>query len=78
MSVDSTTHEAQEIPSPQTYLRSTDVIDWDNPTVLQLAQNSVRGPETQGLPALLWWVRDEVRRSMDYKMNPVTCAASRY
>lgn len=60
----------------QEYLRSTDVIDWDNPAVLQLAQQLKGDTPMETAQRCYEWVRDEVRHSMDYKMNPVTCTAS--
>src|SRR5215207_1202236 len=58
------------------YLRSTDIIDWDNPAVLELAQELGTGTKLEVAQRCFEWVRDEVRHSMDYKLNPVTCAAS--
>ena len=58
------------------YLRSTDVIDWDNMTVFQLAQELGTGTKLEIAQRCYEWVRDEIRHSYDYKMNPVTCSAS--
>ncbi len=58
------------------YLRSTDVIDWDNPALFHLAQTLGSGSQLEVAQRCFEWVRDEVRHSYDYKMNPVTCAAS--
>ena len=58
------------------YLRSTEIIDWDNPSVLQLARELGSGSTMEVAQRSFEWVRDEVRHSMDYKLNPVTCAAS--
>src|SRR3954470_5551782 len=58
------------------YLRSTDVIDWENPAVHQLAQELGKGTKLEIAQRCFEWVRDEIRHSMDYKMNPVTCTAS--
>jgi transglutaminase-like putative cysteine protease len=52
------------------------VIDWDHPAVLQLAHELGSGTKLEVAQRCFEWVRDEVRHSMDYKMNPVTCAAS--
>lgn len=58
------------------FLRATEIIDWDNPAVLELAQ-SLKGDSTlETAQRCFEWVRDEVRHSWDYKMNPVTCTAS--
>ncbi|MBI1279861.1 MAG: Cro/Cl family transcriptional regulator [Anaerolineaceae bacterium] len=58
------------------YLRSTDIIDWDNPAVLELAQLLGTGTKMEIAQRCFEWVRDEIRHSYDYKMNPVTCTAS--
>ncbi|MBA3869681.1 MAG: transglutaminase family protein [Anaerolineae bacterium] len=58
------------------YLRSTDIINWDNPAVLKLAQELKADTPLETAQRCFEWVRDEVRHSMDYKMNPVTCSAS--
>jgi len=76
MSVDSTIQEAHQIQNQEAYLRSTDMIDWDNPAVLALAQELGTGTKLEIAQRCFEWVRDEVRHSMDYKMNPVTCTAS--
>ena len=62
----------------QEYLRSTEVIDYDNPSVLAKAKELAEGTDDT-----LWtarrcfeWVRDHIRHSMVYEMNPVTCSAS--
>lgn len=68
------------IPPPEMkeFLHSSDIVDWHKPEVCRLAK-SIAGrsvaPETIA-KACFEWVRDEVRHSVDYKMNPVTCRAS--
>ena len=60
------------------YLQLTDVIDWQHPTILELASTLAQGidrPETIA-KACFEWVRDRIRHSSDYRMNPVTCRAS--
>jgi transglutaminase-like putative cysteine protease len=60
------------------FLRSTEVIDWENPAVLaksrELARDSSGIVETAR--RCFEWVRDEIHHSNDYHRNPVTCAAS--
>ncbi len=60
------------------YLQSTEIINWQHPLVLELAQKI--GSKHQTLQeiaqACFEWVRDEIRHSYDYQMNPVTCKAS--
>ncbi|NJM46668.1 MAG: transglutaminase family protein [Alkalinema sp. RU_4_3] len=60
------------------YLQVSDVIDWNHPEVMTLAQQISSGLETPGAiaKACFEWVRDEIFHSFDYQMNPVTCKAS--
>jgi len=58
------------------YLRSTEIIDWDNMAVFKLAQELGTGTKLEIAQRCFEWVRDEIRHSYDYKMNPVTCTAS--
>ena len=60
------------------YLQVSEVIDWQEPTVLELAQHIVSGHQTPDLiaKACFEWVRGEIHHSVDYQMNPVTYRAS--
>ena len=60
------------------YLRPTDVIDYNHPEVQDLARTLGDGISEQTTIAkrCFEWVRDEVKHSGDFKMNPTTCAAS--
>lgn len=60
------------------YLKATDIIDWHHPAVLRLAQEIAVNVEGVAEVArrCFEWVRDEIRHSYDYQLNPVTCAAS--
>ncbi|RUM33247.1 MAG: Cro/Cl family transcriptional regulator [Desulfobulbus sp.] len=60
------------------YLASSDVIDWQHPAVLARARQLARGvtDEQEIVRACFRFVRDEIRHSGDYKLNPVTCKAS--
>jgi transglutaminase-like putative cysteine protease len=60
------------------FLRSSAVIDWDNPAVLQHARSVASGSRDALDIArrAFEWVRDEIRHSYDHRMNPVTCSAS--
>lgn len=64
--------------SMQAYLQSSNIIDWEEPTVLALAKQlaAQHDSPTAIAKACFEWVRDEVRHSVDYRMNPVTCRAS--
>jgi transglutaminase-like putative cysteine protease len=60
------------------YLRSTDIIDWDHPAVLEIARSlSVgTGDIEETSKQCYHWVRDGIKHSYDYQMSPVTCSAS--
>lgn len=60
------------------YLQVSDVIDWQHPAIMELAQKIALQHQTVEAiaKACFEWVRDEIRHSVDYQMNPVTCRAS--
>jgi hypothetical protein len=62
----------------ETYLQVSEIIDWNHPTVLELATQlaSERKTTIAIAKACFEWVRDEIRHSFDYQLNPVTCRAS--
>jgi transglutaminase-like putative cysteine protease len=62
----------------QQFLRRTDIVDWDDPELLALAETLACGAADPMEVArrCFQWVRDEVRHSSDYRLNPVTCTAS--
>lgn len=60
----------------EAYLRATEIIDWKQPEVLQLARSLAAGTPLETARRCFEWVRDEIRHSYDYRLNPVTCAAS--
>ncbi|MDN5308681.1 MAG: hypothetical protein PWP14_75 [Methanolobus sp.] len=64
--------------SLEVYLRPTPVIDWDHPDVLKKAKEIARNSRDPDEIARLCfeWVRDEIKHSHDYRMNPVTLKAS--
>jgi len=60
------------------YLRETEIINWKHPEVLALAHqlaNNASGP-VEIAKHCFEWVRDEIKHSHDYHLNPVTCRAS--
>lgn len=60
------------------YLTSSQFIDWKTPSVLEKAQSlatNLSGLERIAEACFLF-VRDEIKHSADFKLNPVTCAAS--
>jgi transglutaminase-like putative cysteine protease len=60
------------------YLSSSEVIDWKNSEIINKAKELSHGLNTfeDITKACYEYVRDEIRHSNDYKMNPVTCKAS--
>ncbi|KAM3089735.1 transglutaminase family protein [Phormidesmis sp. 146-35] len=62
----------------EAYLQVSEVIDWKTSAILGLAQKLAFGQHTSEAiaAACFEWVRDEIRHSYDYQMNPITCRAS--
>lgn len=62
----------------ESFLASTPVIDWDTPVIKAKAQELAVGliPKVEIAQSCFEFVRDEIKHSMDYKMNPATCKAS--
>ena len=60
------------------YLQASEIIDWQNPTILELAHRLASTCQTteEIAKACFEWVRDEIHHSRDYQMNPVTYRAS--
>ncbi|WP_338442646.1 transglutaminase family protein [Synechococcus elongatus IITB4] len=60
------------------YLKASEVIDWQHPTIIEIANQIASSYETPTAiaKACFEWVRDEICHSFDYQMNPVTCRAS--
>jgi hypothetical protein len=60
------------------YLASSTIIDWQHPSIKDLARQLVHGCTSQPDTAKICfeWVRDNIKHSYDYKLNPVTCKAS--
>ena len=60
------------------YLQSSQIIDWQNPEILELANQLAATAQTteEIAKACFEWVRDEIQHSYDYQLNPVTCKAS--
>jgi len=60
------------------YLEATEYIDWENPDIFNLAKtlagSSLMNEEIAR--RCFEFVRDEIKHSWDYKLNPVTCKAS--
>lgn len=60
------------------YLQHSDIIDWQDSTILELADRiSIPHHTPEAIAkACFEWVRDEIHHSYDYQMNPVTCRGS--
>ncbi|MEA5507296.1 transglutaminase family protein [Halotia wernerae UHCC 0503] len=60
------------------YLQVSEVVDWQHPKVLEIANKIASRHQTlEGIAkACFEWVRDEIYHSYDYQMNPITCRAS--
>ncbi len=62
----------------QKYLGSSEIIDWNTTEILALSKQLGEGCEnaTQVAKNCFEWVRDNIKHSCDYRLNPVTCTAS--
>ena len=60
------------------YLASSTYIDWQQSAVLTKARELAEGCDSQReiAKACFTFVRDHIRHSWDYQLNPVTCRAS--
>jgi len=60
------------------YLAHSEMIDWKHPEVFRKAKELSEGMENPVdiARACFLFVRDEIKHSYDYRMNPVTCKAS--
>lgn len=62
----------------QRYLEPTAIIDFQHPDVSMLAKQLAKGKrcDVEITQSCFQWVRDQIKHSWDYKLNPVTCSAS--
>lgn len=60
------------------YLEFSEYIDCDHPEIVKLAKTLAKDKQNDiGIAkACFEWVRDEIKHSWDYKLDPVTCKAS--
>lgn len=67
-----------EQPAFQGYLASSYYIDWQHPNLLSKARALVAGVGSVRDKARICFefVRDDIKHSWDYQLNPVTCRAS--
>jgi transglutaminase-like putative cysteine protease len=62
----------------ETYLKVSEVIDWQHPEIMECASHFALGNETPTAiaKACFEWVRDQIYHSYDHQKNPVTWKAS--
>ncbi len=60
------------------YLASTEFIDWETPAVHAKAEQIGDAAQSEWdlVNTCFIFVRDKIQHSCDYKLNPITCAAS--
>ena len=60
------------------YLKASEVIDWHHPDIVALAHHLASRCESLSEigKTCFEWVRDQIRHSSDYQINPTTCRAS--
>lgn len=63
-------------PDPANYLGSSAIIDLGDTQVQSLALSLATGDKTETARRCFEFVRDQIRHSSDYQLNPVTCNAS--
>lgn len=63
---------------PRAFLRPDSVVDFEAPRVLMQAAalRHAGGDPVRTAEACFVWVRDQIRHSADYQLNPLTCSAS--
>lgn len=59
------------------YLRATEIINWKHSEILALAHQLANdwSDPVEIAKRCFEWVRDEVKHSHDYRLNPITCRA---
>lgn len=62
--------------NPEDFLDACDVVNFHNPEVMQLANELAAEDVTATVQQCFEFVRDTIRHSSDYELNPVTCVAS--
>ncbi len=63
-------------PDPAQFLAPSDAIDFQTPEVTALASRLSTGDTTATAKRCFEFVRDEIKHSCDFKLNPVTYSAS--
>lgn len=62
----------------QQFLETSEYIDWENQNIIDLAKKLAanKNGDMDIAKACFEWVRDNIKHSWDYKLDPVTCKAS--
>ena len=58
------------------YLEASEMIDWKHNSILRQAEVLAAGNKVETAKSCFEFVRDEIRHSWDFQLNPVTCKAS--
>lgn len=60
------------------YLEISSYINWDDPTIKELANSLTTQVSSENalVKISFEWVRDNIKHSAEYKLNPITCKAS--
>jgi hypothetical protein len=58
------------------FLEATPIIDFDNPAITALAKSLLTKTESETIKNCFEWVRDNIKHSGEFKLNPVTYKAS--
>jgi len=62
----------------QRYLKNTEIINWESPSVIECSKRIMTSchSKIEYIEKAFEYVRDEIKHSWDYQLNPVTCKAS--
>jgi len=63
-------------PDPPEFLCDCDVIDFRSPEIARVAGGLAAGDVRTTAERCFRFVRDDIKHSFDYRLNPVTCRAS--
>ncbi len=58
------------------YLKPSSVIDWQNPAIQKLSERLASQSTTETAKNCFEWVRDNIKHSGEFKLNPVTVKAT--
>lgn len=64
------------LADPDDFLSSCSIIDADHPSITKQASELASNDPLETARRCFKFVRDEIRHSSDYQLNPVTCRAS--